>query len=105
MGWPAYEAILGDKMASSLADRYLAKGSIDDQQADAPLEKERKDNLFAPVEGDRGAHGRFDRQSRSTSLLLSATMNRNAIALVSIGLLGLGAALWRGRRRAGRRRL
>ncbi|HEX6374684.1 MAG TPA: SDR family oxidoreductase [Allosphingosinicella sp.] len=100
VGWPAYEAILADKMASSLADRYLARGSIEDQQSKARLEGERQDNLFAPVEGDRGAHGRFDRQSRSTSLLLSATMNRNVIALASIGLLGLGAAWWRGGRRS-----
>ena len=97
VGWPAYEAILGDKMASSLADRYLARGSIEDQQADSRLEQGRKDNLFSPVEGDRGARGRFDRESRSTSLLLWAAMNRNALTLASISLLGTGVALWRDR--------
>jgi NAD(P)-dependent dehydrogenase (short-subunit alcohol dehydrogenase family) len=97
VGWPAYEAILGDKMASSLADRYLARGSIDDQQAKTPLKEGRKDNLFSPVEGDRGAHGRFDRQSRSTSLLLWATMNRKTRGLASLALIGLGAVWWRER--------
>jgi NAD(P)-dependent dehydrogenase (short-subunit alcohol dehydrogenase family) len=102
VGWPTYEAILGDKMASALADRYLARSSLDDQQAETPLERGRKDNLFAPVEGDRGAHGRFDRQSRSTSLLLWATMNRKTVGLASVALVGAGAAWWRGR--AARRR-
>jgi hypothetical protein len=102
VGWPAYEAILGDKAASALADRYLACGSIDDQQAETPLEKGRKDNLFSPVESDRGARGRFSRESRSTSLLLWATMNRNALALASISLVAAGVSLWRDR--ASRRR-
>ena len=102
VGWPAYEAILADKMASSLADRYLAHSNIEDQQAETPLEKGRNDNLFCPVEGDRGPHGRFSRESRSTSLLLWATMNRNALALASISLVGAGVSLWRGR--ASRRR-
>jgi NAD(P)-dependent dehydrogenase (short-subunit alcohol dehydrogenase family) len=102
VGWPAYEAILGDKAASALADRYLAHGSIDDQQAETPLEKGRKDNLFSPVEGDRGAHGRFGRESRPTSLLLWATMNRRMLGLASAACIGAGAAWWRGR--ASRRR-
>ena len=102
VGWPAYEAILADKMASSLADSYLAWGSIDDQQAETPLEKGRKDNLFSPVEGDRGAHGRFSRESRPTSLLLWATMNRNILGLASAACIGAGAGWWRGR--ASRRR-
>lgn len=97
VGWPAYEAILGDKVASSLADRYLARRSIEDQQADSPPEIERRDNLFTPVEGDRGAHGRFGRESRSNSLLLWTAMHRNALALASISLVGAGVAFWRGR--------
>lgn len=97
VGWPAYEAILGDKAGSALADRYLARGSIDDQQDETPLANGRKDNLFWPVQGDRGAHGRFDRTSRSTSLLLWAAMNRNALGLASVALMGAGAAWWRRR--------
>jgi hypothetical protein len=32
---------------------------------DEPAQADRADNLFAPVPGDFGAHGRFDDRARS----------------------------------------
>jgi hypothetical protein len=88
VGRPAYEVIVADKLASPLLDRYLAATSIEGQQDVLPLEEERRDNLFEPVPGDRGAHGRFGDESRRSSLSLPATMHRNALLIAGIGLGG-----------------
>jgi len=94
IGMPAYRAILGDKLMSPLLDRYLARTAVDAQQDDHPLEPGRKDNLFEPVPGDHGAHGRFDERSRSRSPLLWASERRGWIAgglALALGAAGLAA--------------
>ena len=80
VGAPAYQAIFGDKLMSPALDMQLARGGIEAQQDKEPLEADRKDNLFEPVPGDRGAHGRFDDQAKSRSPLLWASENRLALA-------------------------
>ncbi len=99
VGSPTWEAILGDKVASPLLDSYLARTAIDGQQGRLPIGAGRRDNLFEPVPGDRGSHGRFDRISRKSSLSLSATMNRAPLLLAASALLGGGVAWLVGSRR------
>lgn len=92
VGAPAYQAILADKFASPLLDRQLASGNIEAQQDPKPLATTRKDNLFEPVDTDkdRGAHGRFDDQSRARSPLLWASENRAWLAAGAALALGAG---------------
>ena len=87
VGAPAYQAIIGDKVASPLLDRRLADGMIEAQQDPAPVSRKRQDNLFEPQDDteDRGAHGRFDDSSRTRSPLLWASEHR--------GWLAAGAAI------------
>jgi len=70
VAWPTVKAVLGERIAPGLLDRYLARTGYDSQQTDEPLEGEREGNLLAPVPGDFGTHGRFDHRSRDRSLLL-----------------------------------
>jgi short-subunit dehydrogenase len=80
-GWPAVRAIVGNKLAPRLADRYLARNGFDSQQIQGErVEPDRPDNLFAPVPGEAATHGRFDRQARRRSGQLWATMHRPLIA-------------------------
>jgi len=91
VGAPALQAIWADKLLSPLLDRYLGRTGYAGQQADEPVGPDRRDNLFAPLPGDHGAHGRFDRQARSSSLQLWATMNRTGLAAAAgVAALGLG---------------
>ena len=91
VGAPALKAIWADKLLSPLLDRYLGRTGFAGQQADEPVGPDRRDNLFAPLPGDHGAHGRFDRQARSSSLQLWATMNRTGLAAAAgVAALGLG---------------
>jgi NAD(P)-dependent dehydrogenase (short-subunit alcohol dehydrogenase family) len=77
--------IFGDKLAPSIGDRYLARTGYESQQTDEPAEPDRRDNLFEPLPGDRGAHGRFDRESHQRSVQLWATMHRRPIAALAAG--------------------
>ena len=87
VGWPAVQAIVGDKLAPGLLDRYLARTAYDAQMLDDPVEPDRPDNLFEPVPGEFGAHGRFDRSARPQSLQLWLAMNRRWLGV------GLATAL------------
>lgn len=80
--------ILGDKLAPGLGDRYLARTGYESQQAAEPAGEDRRDNLFEPVPGDRGAHGRFDADSHTRSAQLWATRHRRLLAVI-----GLAAAI------------
>lgn len=96
VGWPSWEAWLGDTVASPLLDRYLAATGIDGQQ-DPALAPADRDNLFEPVPGDRGAHGRFDGEARTRSPQLWASMNRVPLAAGAAALGALGALWWQRR--------
>jgi NAD(P)-dependent dehydrogenase (short-subunit alcohol dehydrogenase family) len=70
VGAPTWKTIWGERLAPGFADRYLAKNGVSSQMADEPVNGDRPDNLFAPVEGDHGAHGRFEQGTRTRSPLL-----------------------------------
>ena len=62
--------LLANKAAAGLFDRYLGRTGVQGQQTDEPVSPDRPDNLFEPVPGDHGAHGRFDDQAKGRSLHL-----------------------------------
>ena len=67
VGLPTVKAIVADKLAPGLLDRYLARTGYDSQQYDGKKDPNRPDNLWQPVPGDHGAHGAFDARARSWS--------------------------------------
>ena len=97
VGYPTVEAIIGDKIAPSLGDRYLAKNGYEAQQTREPTEADRQDNLWQPIPGDHGAHGTFGDRAISFSSQLWLTKNRNWLAMAGAGLAGvlIGALLKR----------
>ena len=87
-------AILGDKIAPGLLDRYLARTGFAGQQTDRPVDPERRDNLRQPVddEADFGAHGDFDAVAHSQNWQWWATAHRDHLLLATSGVLAaLGA--------------
>lgn len=94
VGWPAYKAILGNKMLPSLGDRILAREGYGGQLTDQTVGADRADNLYKPPAGDFGTHGRFDDRSRRHSPALWLTMNRNRL-LGAAAALTLGALVLR----------
>jgi short-subunit dehydrogenase len=92
VGFPTVEAIVGDRVAAGLADRYLAHAGYDSQQTSEPEDHHRPDNLWAPVDEDRdfGAHGRFDRRARSSSWELVFSKHRRAFAAAAAVAIAAG---------------
>ncbi len=96
VGWPTVQAVLANKVVPGLLDAYLGKKGYDAQQHDGPEDPNRPDNLWAPRDGDFGAHGDFDHRASEFSLQLWMNMHRRILsgALVA-GLVLLG--LWQAR--------
>ena len=96
VGYPAVEAIMANRIAPRLLDRYLGRTGFESQQAPEPDDPNRPDNLWESVSGDFGAHGRFDGSAHDSSLQLVAAEHRRALALTGLAAAG---ALWAWRRR------
>lgn len=93
VGMSAVKAILGDKIAPTLLDHYLAATAYEAQQTDEPADHDRPHNLWEPVPGDHGARGVFDDRSRAWSPQLWATTHRGLITLAGVGLASLASAM------------
>ena len=85
--WSVVEAVVGNKIAPSFADRFLARNGYDSQQHDGREDPKRPNNLWKPVPGDHGAHGSFDHSARDRSLELLAETNWKWIAAAALGAL------------------
>ena len=66
VGFPTVKAILANRIAPGLIDRYLAKAGYAGQLTDIPEPADAPANLFEPVPGAYGAHGRFDKRRPRT---------------------------------------
>jgi NAD(P)-dependent dehydrogenase (short-subunit alcohol dehydrogenase family) len=86
VGIPTVMNIVGERVAPWLLDRYLAKTGFDSQMTDHDLDPRGHDNLFDPVDEDRGAHGPFDGLAHGFSPQYQLAKHRAAV------LAGLGAA-------------
>ena len=85
VGWPTVKAIIGNRIAPALLDRYLAGAGYAGQLTREPAPARAPSNLFHPVPGPYGAHGRFDARARSFSL--EAIGSRHPLAaLLLIGI-------------------
>lgn len=89
VGWPAVQAILGTKFIPGYLDRMLGRTAVDGQHTDEPLPPDRRDNLWQPVPGDHGAHGRFDALAHAHSTQAWVTTHRAA----TLGFAAIGALL------------
>ena len=88
VGGSTVATILGHRVAPWVGDAYLARNGYRDQQTDEPAEPNRRDNLFEPLGGTRGARGRFGDHSHVRSLQLRLTMNRDHI-LTAVGVVAV----------------
>jgi hypothetical protein len=95
VGWGAVQAVLGTMFFPGLLDRLLSRMAWKGQLSSEPVDLARRaDNLHSELPGDYGAHGRFDRQARRSSLQsrlganprLFAYLGTAAIVALSVGL-------------------
>ncbi|HLK92064.1 MAG TPA: SDR family oxidoreductase [Polyangia bacterium] len=104
IGWPAIKAIIGQRIVPRFLDGYLARHAWSSQETRRlppghPLKH--RDNLDAPVGGDRGARGPFTGEA----LPVAGARRLVARGLVAgvAGTLAVALAGWVERRLLGRR--
>jgi NAD(P)-dependent dehydrogenase (short-subunit alcohol dehydrogenase family) len=90
VGGSTAATIIGNSLVPSLVDRYLGRTNVEAQQTSEPVPPDRPDYLFAPLPGDRGAHGQFDEHAHPRSLQLWASTHRRGL-LAGAGLVAAGA--------------
>jgi short-subunit dehydrogenase len=99
VGFPTVKAILANRIAPGLLDRYLAKAGYTGQLTDQPSDPNAPGNLFEPVAGPYGAHGRFDGRARTGSWEMFTSRHRHALWVGVLAGLAAGAYLLAKRKR------
>ncbi|HJR52139.1 MAG TPA: SDR family oxidoreductase [Gemmatimonadota bacterium] len=93
VGLPTTLVVLLNKLVPGLGDRYLARTGFQSQQTTVPRDPDQPHNLWEPLPGDHGAHGRFDARSHEKSPQLWVTTHRRWL-LAGAGIAAAGAAAW-----------
>ncbi|MBV9653363.1 MAG: SDR family oxidoreductase, partial [Acetobacteraceae bacterium] len=99
VGFPTVKAVLVNKIAPGLIDHYLADAGYSGQLTDQPADPQAPGNLFDPVPGAYGAHGRFDAQARDASWEMVTSRHRDAF--LAAALVGAAYGLHRLAKRLG----
>jgi hypothetical protein len=92
------KAIYGQDVAPGFADWYLGRTGYDSQQTSQPVDPNRPDNLFAPVEADYAAHGIFTDRAQPYSTQSWVNLHRLPISLIAAGIAGAAALAWGARK-------
>ena len=95
VGYSAVLAIVGNRLAPSFADWYLAKTGYESQQIQDMPVNGRPDNLYEPVPDQAATHGMFDNRAHARSYQLWANTHRPLVAGVLTGIAAAGVALAR----------
>ena len=89
--------LLGNKLAPGFADWYIANTGYESQMTSEAEDPDRPHNLWKPLPGDQGAHGRFGDRARAKCFQWWLTTNRTWLAWAGAGLFALclaGAAAY-----------
>ncbi|HTX29903.1 MAG TPA: SDR family oxidoreductase [Solirubrobacteraceae bacterium] len=94
VGIPTVMNIIGERVSPLFLDWYLAKTGFGSQMTNQPLDPAGHDNLFTPVDEDRGAHGPFDDKAHSFSPQYELAKRRNGVLVgAAAAVVGVGGAL------------
>ncbi len=92
VGFPTVLAIMANRIAPSLADRYLASAGYSGQLTKQHADPDAPNNLYETVDGPEQAHGRFDDRSRTGSWEVFSSRHRIVVvAAIAAGAAGLTA--------------
>jgi NAD(P)-dependent dehydrogenase (short-subunit alcohol dehydrogenase family) len=89
VGSTTVAARYAQRFLPGLTDHYLARNAWEGQFAAERDDPGRPSNLWDPLPGDHGAHGRFDERAVDRSAQLWVTTHRGGLAAVAGGLAGL----------------
>jgi NAD(P)-dependent dehydrogenase (short-subunit alcohol dehydrogenase family) len=76
LGWGAQKLLWGQKLSPRAGDLMLRRMGWSSQHTSEDKPVDSPDNLFSPLPGDPGAHGRFDGSARTSTLWTSVRLMR-----------------------------
>jgi NAD(P)-dependent dehydrogenase (short-subunit alcohol dehydrogenase family) len=90
LGWGAQKLLWGQKLSPRAGDLVLLRNGWKGQHTEELKPTDSPDNLFTPLNGDPGSHGRFDDRSRKTTAWTWLRLHRGrAGAALALGTMGL----------------
>ncbi|MDX1541618.1 MAG: SDR family oxidoreductase, partial [Geminicoccaceae bacterium] len=96
VGGPVLKLIAGEWAAPGYLDEQLADAGFDGQQSETPEPGGRPNNLFTPVPGDHGAHGRYDDRAQDDALIVDPDrLRKGAAGIAAAGLATLALVVGR----------
>ena len=98
VAWPTVKAVVGEKLVPAYIDRRLGRDGYASEQTALPADPARPDNLWGPVPGPYGAHGRFDDRSKTFSVELWLAKHRPWLQLAGAAVAGAALGALSGRR-------
>ena len=98
VGWGAQKLMWGQKLSPRAGDLMLLRMGWKSQHTDEDKPLDSPDNLFRTLPGDPGAHGRFDAQSRASTLWTSLRLRRWLVGAAVVGAVALAGSAERGRK-------
>jgi NAD(P)-dependent dehydrogenase (short-subunit alcohol dehydrogenase family) len=99
VGASTVKAIIANKLAPGLLDRYLAHAGYRGQLTDEAQPEDAPANLFATLDADVAAHGRFDQAATNRSGEMAISAHRSLATVLVTGIVAFGLATWCARRR------
>lgn len=93
VGQSTLKTIVGSMAVPGYLDHLLADAATSGQMTDEDRPPNRGDNLYAPVDGDFGAHGRFDARATDNAITIDPGQARAGLFAAAGAALGLGAAM------------
>jgi short-subunit dehydrogenase len=102
VGAPTVLTIIGNRLAPWVAERYLARTAVKGQQTGTPLDRERPDYLFEPLDDqvDRGRTGGFADRSHGRSPQTALAVRRGPVLAAAAAGAVTALAAVRARRAA-----
>src|SRR3954471_11645970 len=91
IGWGAQKLLWGQKLSPRLGDLMLLRMGWKSQNTGDPKPLDAPDNLFEPLAGDPGAHGRFDAQARTSTLWTSLRLRRRLVGAAAAAAMVAGS--------------
>jgi NAD(P)-dependent dehydrogenase (short-subunit alcohol dehydrogenase family) len=90
LGWGAQKLLWGQKLSPRAGDLVLLRIGWKGQHTEELKATDSPDNLFKPLPGDPGPHGRFDDRSHGTAAWTWLRLHRGlAGAVLALGTIGL----------------
>jgi NAD(P)-dependent dehydrogenase (short-subunit alcohol dehydrogenase family) len=91
VGWGAQKLMWGQKLSPRAGDLMLLRMGWKSQNTGEPKPLDAPDNLFEPIPGDPGAHGRFDAQARKSTLWTSLRLRRRLVGAAAAAAMVAGS--------------